>query len=117
MVRRGAHLRLRLKVDDRMTAQAGDTTQLKRALRRQLRSQRARIPAPARLRAAQRATAVLVRTRIWRQAQHVDGVPALGPVEQQLAALDRLVGQLLDQEQRGAVELGGGAGAGHVSDR
>ncbi len=54
-----------------MTAQAGDTTQLKRALRRQLRSQRARIPAPARLRAAQRATAVLVRTRIWRQARHV----------------------------------------------
>src|SRR5690606_11599501 len=71
MAWRGAHLRLRLKVDDRMTAQAGDTTELKRALRRELRSQRARVPAPARLRAAQRAAVTLIRTRDWKNAKHV----------------------------------------------
>src|SRR4051812_10721238 len=37
------------------------------------------------------------------QPQHVDGVPALGAVDQQLLP----PGQVVEQEQRGAVELGG----------
>jgi 5-formyltetrahydrofolate cyclo-ligase len=71
MARRGAHLRLCLKVNDRMTAQAGDITELKRALRRELRLQRVRVSAAARLRAARRATAALAQTRDWRHATHV----------------------------------------------
>lgn len=71
MAWRSTHLRLRLKVDDRMTAQAGDTLDSKRALRRELRSRRASVSAPRRKQAARRATATLQRTRVWRQARHV----------------------------------------------
>ncbi|SFF48363.1 5-formyltetrahydrofolate cyclo-ligase [Fontimonas thermophila] len=70
MAWRGTHLRLRLKVDDRMTAQAGDTLD-KRALRRELRLRRAAVPAAARLRAARSAAAKLVRLPVWMRAQHV----------------------------------------------
>jgi 5-formyltetrahydrofolate cyclo-ligase len=78
MAWQGAHLRLRLKVDDRMTAQAGDTTQLKRALRRELRSRRACVAASARQRAAERAAAVLARTRNWQCARHIGIYLAVG---------------------------------------
>lgn len=54
-----------------MTAQAGDTTELKRALRRELRLQRVRVSVPVRLRAAHRATAALARTRDWQCAHHI----------------------------------------------
>ncbi|MES0872523.1 5-formyltetrahydrofolate cyclo-ligase [Sinimarinibacterium thermocellulolyticum] len=40
-------------------------------MRRELRQQRARVPVAARARAAERATAVLARTRAWRVARHV----------------------------------------------
>ncbi len=78
MAWQGAHLRLRLKVDDRMTAQAGDTTELKRALRRELRQQRVRVPASARRRAAQRAATALAHTRDWQRAQHIGLYLAVG---------------------------------------
>lgn len=71
MAWRSTHLRLRLKVDDRMTALAGDTLDSKRALRRELRSRRASVSAGGRKRSARRATAALQRTRLWRQARHV----------------------------------------------
>ena len=64
-------MRLRLKVDDRMTAQAGDTTEFKHALRRDLRRQRAGVEATLRHRAARRATAALISTRDWQCALHV----------------------------------------------
>ena len=64
-------MRLRLKVDDRMTAQAGDTIELKRALRRDLRRRRAGIAAVLRHRAARRAAVALMRTRDWQSALHV----------------------------------------------
>ena len=49
-----------------------------------------------------------------RQAQHVDRVPALVAVDQQLVAS----GSVVEQEQRGAVELGdAGVGRRHVSGR
>lgn len=55
----------------RMTAQAGDTLDCKRALRRELRLRRASVSDTGRKRAALRATATLVRTRAWQCARHV----------------------------------------------
>jgi 5-formyltetrahydrofolate cyclo-ligase len=78
MAWQGAHLRLRLKVDDRMTAQAGDTTERKRALRRELRQQRAALAPALRRRAAQRAAALLARTRAWQCARHIGLYLAIG---------------------------------------
>ncbi len=78
MAWRSTHLRLRLKVDDRMTAQAGDTLDHKRALRRELRLRRVSVSKGARLRAARRALAVLQRTRDWRRARHVAAYLAWG---------------------------------------
>ncbi len=54
-----------------MTAQAGDTYELKRALRRELRRRRAFVSDIARRRAALRATALLIKLRCWRDARHV----------------------------------------------
>lgn len=54
-----------------MTAQAGDTTLVKCALRRDLRQRRASLPAACRHRAAKRAAAALMRTRDWQRARHV----------------------------------------------
>lgn len=71
MAWRSTHLRLRLKVDDRMTAQAGDTLDSKRALRRELRSRRASVSAAARRGAARRAAAAVLRLRAWKRARHV----------------------------------------------
>lgn len=71
MAWRGTHLRLRLKVDDGMTAQAGDTYEFKRALRREMRLRRASVCAGERRRAARRAAAALMRLRCWRHARHV----------------------------------------------
>lgn len=71
MAGRSTHLRLCLKVDDRMTAQAGDTFESKRALRRELRLRRASVPASARADAARRASRALFRLRLWKRARHV----------------------------------------------
>lgn len=54
-----------------MTAQAGDTFEFKRALRRELRQQRAALSPAARRRAAESAAAQIARTRLWRQIRHV----------------------------------------------
>ncbi len=54
-----------------MTAQAGDTFELKRTLRRELRLRRAAVSAPQRERAARRAAEVLSRLRCWQQARRV----------------------------------------------
>jgi 5-formyltetrahydrofolate cyclo-ligase len=54
-----------------MTAQAGDTFESKRALRRELRQQRAALAPRQRQRSAQRATIALARTAAWRSANTV----------------------------------------------
>lgn len=54
-----------------MTAQAGDTLNSKRALRRELRLRRAAVSAPERERAARRATRQLIRLRCWQRARRV----------------------------------------------
>lgn len=68
-VRCGAHLRLCLKVNDRMTALTGDTLDSKRALRRELRRQRAAIPLAARRKAQHKALKKLKRLRLWQNAR------------------------------------------------
>lgn len=52
-----------------MTAQAGDTFEFKRALRRDLRQRRAALDPRQRQRHAQRATQALARTAAWRSAR------------------------------------------------
>lgn len=54
-----------------MTAQAGDTLNSKRALRRELRLRRASVSAAESARAARSATRHLTRLRCWQQAQRV----------------------------------------------
>lgn len=70
-VRCGAHLRLCLKVNDRMTALTGDTLNSKHALRRELRRQRAGLPAAARHHAQRKALHHLQHYRLWRAARCV----------------------------------------------
>lgn len=70
-VRCGAHLRLCLKVNDRMTALMGDTLNSKRALRRELRQQRAGLSAAARRQAQRKALHHLQQLRLWRTARTV----------------------------------------------
>lgn len=54
-----------------MTAQAGDTFELKRALRRELRLRRAAVSAALRERAARHAVRNMIRQRCWQQARSV----------------------------------------------